>query len=140
MAGGFPLSLREKDQHRFSRGRGRTARPLWWCSFAPVTELLSTCSRCARFVIVAHVPTCYSYWSLASQIIRHVVRRLTTPLLLADHIKPTYSCFTLSIISCDFSQNTLCEFLAPKFRNIPFVLLRVGTIDSGIIFLLKEFK
>lgn len=68
--------------------------------FAPMTELLSTCSQCARFVIVGPPTSRPGYWSLASQIKRHAVRRLTTPLLPPDHIKPTFSSFTPTIILC----------------------------------------
>lgn len=77
-----------------------------------MTELLSTCSQCARFVIVGPPTSRPGYWSLASQIKRHAVRRLTTPLLPPDHIKPTFSSFTPTIIFCKIWRNAVCLSLS----------------------------
>jgi hypothetical protein len=77
-----------------------------------MTELLSTCSQCACFVIVGPPTSRPGYWSLASQIKRHAVRRLTTPLLPPDHIKPTFSSFTPTIIFCKIWRNAVCLSLS----------------------------
>jgi hypothetical protein len=72
------------------------------------------------------------YWSLASQIKRHAVRRLTTPLLPPDRIKPTVSSFTPTIILCNILRNVVCPLLAlTLFRNLPFVLF--ASVDNFLI-------